>query len=127
MGEKEHRSAEERRHGERHAMVGRFYVNACRSGLICEISRTGLVFQYIDRKRWPADSGLLDIVSDEAGFFLGGMQYRIISDVKVKDTTDMGLSVKRMSLAFENLSAEQQEKIEILLQVFVSAEQENKK
>jgi len=106
---------EERRQSERNSIGGRFYANACRSGLICDISRTGLSFQYIDRKRWPADPGRLEIVSDEAGFRLGDLQYRVVSDKKVKNTADTSLSVKRMALAFENLSAEQQEKIDSLL------------
>ena len=117
-------STGERRQSERHVTSGRFYANACRSGLIYDISRSGLSFQYIDRKRWPADSGYLDIVSDEAGFFLGGLQYRVVSDVKVKNTSEAALSIKRMTLAFENLSAEQQEKIDSILQRFSASDLE---
>ena len=116
----------ERRCCERHAMGGRVYANACRSGLICDISRTGLAFQYIDRKRWPADSGCLDIISDESGFFLGGLTYRIVSDKKIKNTVEAALSVKRMGLAFQDLSDEQQERIDFLLRAFACPGQDNK-
>jgi len=107
-------------------MGGLFYAKACRSGLICDISRTGLAFQYIDRKRWPADSGCLDIISDESEFFLGGLAYRIVSDAKVNNCADTVQFVKRMSLAFQNLSAEQLERIDYLLQAFTSPGRENK-
>ena len=117
---------QENRQSARYTIEGLFYANACRSGLICDISRSGLAFQYIDRKHWPTDSGFLDIVNDEAGFFLGGLAYKVVSDEKVKSGSDTAQFIKRMSLAFQDLSVEQEERIDFLLHTFSRSRQKNK-
>lgn len=105
----------ERRRHQRLAVAGRLYVDACRKGLISDISLNGLAFHYIDRRHWQGDCGKLTIICDEREFSLSGINYRVISDVPVKKQSDSVLLVKRMSLVFEKLSKEQKGKIAFLL------------
>ena len=44
---------------------GAYAVDAARSGLICDIGLGGMSFLYVERKNWPEDSFLLDIVFGE--------------------------------------------------------------
>jgi hypothetical protein len=120
MDEEYFAGEKERRRHQRLSVAGRLYVDACRKGLISDISLNGLAFHYIDRRHWQGDCGKLTIICDEREFSLSGIAYRVISDEPVKKQSDSALLVKRMGLAFERLSEEQEKKIASLLDACTS-------
>ena len=63
-------------------------------------------FLYVERKNWPEDSLLLDIVfGEDEDFCLDKLPYRIICEEDFRDTVAESVKIlKRRSIAFDHLS-----------------------
>ncbi len=106
--------AQERREYKRYRVKdGAFAIDATRSGLICDIGLGGMSFLYVERKNWPEDSFLLDIVfGEDEDFRLDKLPYRIICEEDFRDTAAESVKIlKRRSIAFDHLSEQQIEKL----------------
>jgi hypothetical protein len=106
--------AQERREYKRYRVKdGAYALDAARSGLICDIGLGGMSFLYVERKNWPEDSFLLDIVfGEDEDFRLDRLPYRIICEEECKDTeAESAKLLKRRSIAFDHLSDQQIEKL----------------
>ena len=70
-------------------------------------------FLYVERKNWPEDSFLLDIVfGEDEDFRLDKLPYRIICEEDFRDTEAESVKIlKRRSIAFDHLSEKQIEKL----------------
>ena len=102
---------------------GAYTVNSTKPGLIIDIGLGGLAFRYIDRKDWPSESFELDIVFDDNDFRLAAIPYKVISDsITDNDFSSENMTVKRRSVEFSELSAEQISKLKSFIEHNTTAE-----
>ena len=105
---------QERREFKRYKVKdGAYAIDANRSGLICDIGLGGMSFLYVERKNWPEDSFLLDIVFGEDEVFrLDKIPYRVICEEERRDVEVESVKIlKRRSIAFGSLSVDQIERL----------------
>ena len=105
---------QERREYKRYKVKdGAYAIDTVKSGLICDIGLGGMSFLYVERKNWPDDSYLLDIVfGEDEDFRLDKVPYSIICEEERKDgAVENAKVLKRRSIAFGSLSVEQVAKL----------------
>lgn len=97
--------------------------NPPRMGEIIEISRGGLSFSYIENERNLKALGELDIIFAEKDFHLSRLPFIEVEDAEViSDSPFNALSMKRLTVKFEELSPKQKQKIDHLLSNFTTGE-----
>lgn len=97
--------------------------NPPKMGEIIEISRGGLSFSYIENERDLAELGELDIILAEKDFHLSRLPFKEVEDADVIDNSPFNaLSMKRLTVQFEELSPQQKRKIDHLLSNYTTGE-----
>jgi hypothetical protein len=102
---------------------GAWVVKNARPGLISDLSLEGLSWRYIDRKSWPAPpSPTLDILIEGRDLSLTGLPCRLIADGEAEhDGPDPALAVRRRSVQFDKLTADQRARLEKLIRQHAAA------
>ncbi|MDA8165854.1 MAG: PilZ domain-containing protein [Desulfobacteraceae bacterium] len=114
----------ERRKHPRFRIEGRAYAaNTDRPGLIADISLGGVSWHYIDRKLWPEPlPPTLDLLIEGREAALTGLPCRVIADVEAEhDGPDTSLALRRRSVQFGPLTAEQQALLEEIIRRHAAA------
>lgn len=97
--------------------------NPPKMGEIIEISRGGLSFSYIDNERDLAALGELDILFAEKDFHLSRLPFKEVEDADMVDDSPFNaISMKRLTVKFEELSPKQKRKIDHLLSNYTTGE-----
>lgn len=97
--------------------------NPPKMGEIIEISRGGLSFSYIENDEELATLSELDILFAEKDFHLSRLPFKAVEDsVMIDESPFNALSMKRMTVRFEKLTAQQKNKIEHLLSHYTTGE-----
>lgn len=95
---------------------GAFTTNCNKSGMITDISTSGLTFNYIDRKCCRGETTELDIVFDAGDFYLDKIPCKTVSDVITRtDLPDKAKIIKRHSVEFGPLTEMQMEQLEYFI------------
>jgi hypothetical protein len=90
--------------------------NPLKMGEITEISRNGLAFSYVENKAKLTDFSELDIVFAEKDFHLSRLPFIPVEDTTLlNDGPFNALSMKRMTVRFEDLTKDQKRKIDHVL------------
>ena len=90
-----------------------YAMDSARSGLVTDIGLGGMSLTYVERKNWPEDSFLLDIIiGEDSDVCLGKIPYRVICEEEHRDVEAESVKIlKRRSIAFGDLSDEQLENL----------------
>ncbi len=88
-----------------------------RLGTIVDVSRGGLAFRYIDETSHQGERNVaLDILYGQDGFLLEKIPARVVNDFETVNEFSFNLlPVRRCSLSFGELTAQQEEQLEYLL------------
>jgi hypothetical protein len=97
--------------------------NPLKMGEITEISRNGLAFSYIENEAKLADFSELDIVFAEKDFHLSRLPFMPVEDTTLlNDGPFNALSMKRMTVQFDQLTKNQKRKIDHVLNHYTTGE-----
>jgi hypothetical protein len=97
--------------------------NPIKMGDVIEISRGGLSFNYIENEEKLTGFKELDIIFAEKDFHLRRLPFIAIEDTALLDEGPFNaLSMKRMTVQFQDLTSQQQEKIEHLINNYTIGE-----
>lgn len=97
--------------------------NPLKMGEITEISRNGLAFSYVENEAELTDFSELDIVFAEKDFHLSRLPFIPVEDTSLLDDGPFNaLSMKRMTVRFEDLTKRQKRQIDHVLSHYTTGE-----
>lgn len=106
-------AAERRKYKRYKVKAGAYAVDTAKPGLIEEMGLGGMSLHYIERKTWPEDTCLLDIVfGEDESCRLDRLPYRVVSEHETHDDncTETKVVMKRR-IAFGDLTTDQEAKL----------------
>lgn len=83
-----------------------FNAKPAKLGMIDDISMGGLAFQHAESKSESDEPLVLDILLADCGFYLAGIQFKIINDSNISDDIPgESIEMRQVRLQFQNMTA----------------------
>jgi hypothetical protein len=89
---------------------------------IINISKGGLAVRYLDQNNWLGSATKIDILAN-SDFFINNLPIKLVEDFKIDNDISFSITKERQScLQFDQLSVEQQTKLEEFIQHYTASQ-----